>query len=375
MLFDDRPKIQRRDLFNRERELQQFLQALKTATPLTLILGMRRLGKTSLMLVGLNESKMPYLVVDARSLPIRYSWRDLYKSLETSLNEFLNRHKKVSTRIREFLGSLRGVEFEVSTKGIRVLLSWGRQERPSLSALLESLNDWAESEGKNLVIALDEAQYLRGPLSLEITRAIAYACDHCRNLLFVLTGSEVGLLHDFIGIEDPEAPLYGRVSMEIRLEKFSKHLSCQFLVAGFKEAGITPSQEFLEEAVTKLNGVVGWLTKLGARCVKYGYADRKLIGLVLEEASGLVVSELQHFLETRPLEARRRYITVLKAVAANKASWSSIKRSLEEEEAKSISDSVLYNLLESLLKASILAKSDDHYVFTDPITAHAVTKL
>jgi len=43
------------------------------SNPLTLIFGVRRSGKTSLLLVGLNEAKLPYMIIDCRDFPINPS--------------------------------------------------------------------------------------------------------------------------------------------------------------------------------------------------------------------------------------------------------------------------------------------------------------
>lgn len=42
------------------------------SNPLTLIFGVRRNGETSLP-VGLNEAKLPYMIIDCRDFPINPS--------------------------------------------------------------------------------------------------------------------------------------------------------------------------------------------------------------------------------------------------------------------------------------------------------------
>lgn len=54
----------------------------------------------------------------------------------------------------------------------------------------------------------------------------------------VVSGSQVGLLYDFLQVDDPEAPLYGRGRTEIRLTKLSKEAAEDFLERGFRQAGI-----------------------------------------------------------------------------------------------------------------------------------------
>ncbi|MGC8600538.1 MAG: ATP-binding protein, partial [Nitrososphaeria archaeon] len=55
MLFDERPKVNRSDLFDREMELNELKEKLDK--PLLLLTGIRRIGKTSVLNVFLNESK------------------------------------------------------------------------------------------------------------------------------------------------------------------------------------------------------------------------------------------------------------------------------------------------------------------------------
>ena len=68
MLFDPRPKQEKRDLFGRERELNRLLAAMGSRCPLILLLGVRRIGKTSLLKVALKEAGQPYIYLDLRIL-------------------------------------------------------------------------------------------------------------------------------------------------------------------------------------------------------------------------------------------------------------------------------------------------------------------
>lgn len=56
--------------------------------------------------------------------------------------------------------------------GNYVEISWKGRDHISLAELLDHLNE------KRLIIALDEAQRLRGPLSKEIKGAFAHSYDY-----------------------------------------------------------------------------------------------------------------------------------------------------------------------------------------------------
>ncbi|WP_297499331.1 hypothetical protein [Thermococcus sp.] len=77
--------------------------------------------------------------------------------------------------------------------------------KPDLAEILEKISSWAENEGIRVIIAFDEAQYLRFS-GIRYDSLIAYAVDNLPGITFALTGSEVGMLHDFLGLEDPKNP-------------------------------------------------------------------------------------------------------------------------------------------------------------------------
>ncbi len=63
MIFDITPKQDRKDFFDREEEIEK-LKELKT--PIILVLGLRRTGKSSLIRISLNELNLPYIYIDLR---------------------------------------------------------------------------------------------------------------------------------------------------------------------------------------------------------------------------------------------------------------------------------------------------------------------
>ena len=66
MLFDIKPKDNIKDLFGRENEILLLKRCV--IEPLTIIYGIRRTGKTSLLKSVLNSLEMPYIIIDIREL-------------------------------------------------------------------------------------------------------------------------------------------------------------------------------------------------------------------------------------------------------------------------------------------------------------------
>jgi len=51
---------------------------------------------------------------------------------------------------------------------------------------------------------------------------LAWSSDTLENVTFVVTGSEVGVLEDFLQLSDADSPLHGRARLKIKLSRFSK---------------------------------------------------------------------------------------------------------------------------------------------------------
>ncbi len=345
MYFDIRPKERREDLFDREEEIEKIKRSMDK--PLIVVSGIRRIGKTSVIKVALNEIDRPSLFIDVRGFPMNYGRKYLYSKIANALSKL--RSKSVINVLKKVRG--------VSIFGFNIELAWSGRRMVFLTELFEALDE------AGFVIVFDEAQNLRGPLSQEILSAIAYAYDNCRNLCFILSGSEAGLLYDFLGIENPDSPLYGRYFVEVTLNRFTRKQSIDFLVEGFRQAGKNIPISVIEEAVDMLDGIPGWLTFYGAKCIE-GYCNPVY---VRELAVKLAIRELKNIVKNRS----RRYKLVLKAIALGYDSWSQVKEYVESIEGKTVSKGILYKVLRGLEKMSIVSK----YRFLDPIYMEAAKRL
>jgi Predicted ATPase (AAA+ superfamily) len=142
MLFSDRPKERREELFDRDDEISELKRA--SNHPTTLVTGPRRMGKTSLLMVYSNEENMPSALVDVRSPTNSYRALSLFLHFPLFLHSY---QKLASPGVKKLLCRVKGVSFA----GFNISLSWGI--RPSLHEIMDSIN----SLGRAL-IAFDEAQ-------------------------------------------------------------------------------------------------------------------------------------------------------------------------------------------------------------------------
>lgn len=358
MLFDPKPKRRREDLYNFDEELAMLRKFF--GEPLTVVIGLRRTGKTSLILTALEEVTTPYLFIDLRSV-VR-SWREFYELLSYCLTDFLSRVSRVRG-FYEYLQRVLGVIRGVSVSGFSVEFSWGR-DRPTPIQIFTAIDSVAEEYGTKVLIVFDEIQRATGVIGSAIQSSIAYAYDHLKNISFILSGSEMGVVYRFL--KDPEAFLYGRAYLEVRTRRLSRYESIDFLERGFSELNYRVSREEVEEAVDKLDGVIGWLTY-------YGYTrvfQRRNPEEIWRDAIGLARDELNNFLMYRV--SKDRYRLVLKLLAQGVREWGKLKLELERIEGHKVSDRVLHEILHTLRSHSII---DEENRFLDPLVEEASKTL
>jgi len=128
VFFRAEPVERREELFDREREAEELERGIKRV-PITLVLGVRRVGKTSLVKAVTSGMKRVY--IDLRE----FEWRR-----EIYLDDLLDKLRLALPRDRRLLGLLSAIE-GVSVAGFEVKFRRG-DERPGLNRLLETLNEW-----------------------------------------------------------------------------------------------------------------------------------------------------------------------------------------------------------------------------------------
>jgi AAA+ ATPase superfamily predicted ATPase len=374
MYFDEVPKSDPADFFNFEEQLGKLKEWIGAGVRLAKITGLRRTGKTSLLLTGLSEVRLPYILVDGRVFAPSpsISRSELIQTMERALNEFIAREGRWRERVLRWLRGVSGME--VSLTPPKVSLRWGPPWRDAadLPGIFESLGRAAEEAGRRLVLVLDEAQEFRKIVGYDLTRILAHVYDYVKGVQVMVTGSQMGFLYEFLREDDPDSPLFGRVMPEIRMSQLDRGKALEFLKEGFKQIGITPDARLLEEAVERVDGIIGWLTYLGVQAKYAGKLDAQTLESAVEKGARLSAQEVEHFLSSHP-QARKRYLEILKVVASMEgARWSEIKAGLETRERKTIADNTFSELLQNLVKSDLVCKRDEAYFVSDPLLLRAL---
>ncbi len=367
MLFDPAPKCVRKDLFDRDVEVRRFSESVGGGGVLIVVYGVRRVGKTSLVRVGLRGSGLPHAIIDVRKIYFEFgsvSKAHIYSELARYFSENLGFFSRAEFKIKELVRRLRGFHF--SGTGVEVEPS----PKISFTDLLSHINDWARKQGTVFALAFDEAQYLRFGGNVKYDGVFAWAVDNLTNLSLIVSGSEIGVLRDFLKLSNPKAPLYGRHVEEIYVDRFSSSKSLSFLRAGFDEAGMKVPDAELRDAVSLLDGIVGWLTLYGYYRVKNKITHKEALQKTFEAGATLVMEELEKLISP----SRKRYLAILTAVSAGASTWSQIK-SATIARAGYINDKRLSDLLKTLIKHGFLAKINDEYRIPDPVVAYVIKEL
>ena len=357
MYFDARPKTRKEDLYDREKELKQFSDALPYV-PLIVISGTRRTGKTSFLNVALAEADQPYALLDLRGLPYNPSHADIIRRLEGAFNQI---DRKWFSGLSETLKHLKGV----SILGNEVSFDWSKKG-VDLPELFGKVDTWASKSKRRFIVAFDEIQLVRG--DKRIPRLFAHIVDSYRNLTLVVTGSEIGVMFDFLGLEEPESPLYGRHFVQIQMSNFAPSEAEEFLTVGFKQVELTAPSEVVHYAVQSLDGVAGWLTLFGARCLDKHSCSTEMVDEVVAEGGRLARAEA-----FKLAMVSHRYGTILNFLAkVGSANWAQIKATIEAKEERSITNSAVSNLLRTLVKMGLLSKANDRYDIADALLANGI---
>ncbi|GAB6943598.1 AAA family ATPase [Vulcanisaeta sp. JCM 14467] len=353
-LFSTEPKSSLDELFDREFEVDRFRRGLNER--LVLVLGIRRVGKSSLVLSVLNSLGIDYVFIDVRKLYDNVSRKvpaeRIYEELKASLGNL-----SIWSKIKDAIN-----EIDIALGPARVRVSASRV-RDGIARVLKAINN----VGKHVILVLDEAQYLRYS-TIGLRPLLAYTYDHLRNITMVLTGSEVGLLHDFLGLDDPSSELYGRYYYAIELKPFDREKSIEFLRRGFRELGINVEDKVLERAADELGGIVGWLVYFGRL---YPEKGEDAIEEVKELGANLVRAELEE------LFSRSQYYRyVMEAVAVlGRARWSDVLRYVMARTGAKPTNATLSRDLNNLVKMGFLTKDGEQYGIPDPIIRYAVLRL
>ncbi len=335
MYFDINPKDDEQDFYNYREELSQLREYLSSGEKLILITGLRRVGKTSLMRVVYSKLNAPKVFLNFRE----------YASARDMLNHAFEQIYVQMDPTRKVFDVLTSVEIGPLTLGLSA-------DVPTI----EDLDKELEKQNKRAYIFIDEGQCKDG-----LDDLIATYYDRTKNITFMISGSELGLIEDMFG---EDRPLFGRMRKDIIMKPLPVDKSVEFLRLGFAQLGLEYKESELEDAVNKLGGLVGWLTY-------YGYLRKdtnheRALEILIKNARVILKAELDNFLN-KQRGRKERYSLILRLLKLKPSKWNEIKEYLEFKLNKKISSARLSDYLTKLKKSGFIVEENGKYKLADPL--------
>ena len=356
MLFDINPKTKREDLFGQDYLLTSLLGNLTGKSKLIVLKGLRRTGKTSILKVALNESKLPFVLIDVRFAP--YSDRKLFLDfLSKAIIKIFDKNL-----VNRIIKKISKVSIGVGNDYLKGTLDFDIKNESDFLTVLEEANK------NKLILAFDEAQLLS---VIEFDMIIASIYDNFPNIKIILTGSEIGLLEDFLGKGNNKAPLYGRLYSELSTGRFSNDNSYNFLISGFKQYKKNISSDEIVNLIDEFDGIVGWHNYYGFLRCEEKKDHLQALASVIEIGSKITFEEFERFLGSK--KNRDKYIKILQRIMLGKNTWSKIKEDIKSK-IGTLTDAQLNKYLKDLLYHGFIDKTNDIYIVSDPLLKKGLEK-
>jgi len=357
MYFDTSPKTEKNDLFSSELILNKLIKSLKDPSKrLIVIKGLRRTGKTSLLNVALKECSVNYVKIDVRDFPF-FNYNDFVTNFINIINSHSTLNKNI---IKKIINKIEEVDLSIGYDNVKTTTKFKINNEKRIPIFLEELNNTLKKNNKTLIIAIDEVQLLK---EAKIDYLFASIYDNYKSIKLVFTGSEIGLLDEFIGVNNYDAPLYGRYFEVVETKRLRRQESYNFLKGGFSQLNKNITADEIELVVERLDGIIGWLTQYGYERSKGASFDDciyKVVNIGIE----LNRREFNNFLTTR--KEKESYVRVMSILTKGVHKWSDIKREFGKQGIK-LKDAQLSLYLKALAGYSFIEEKNSEYYITDPL--------
>lgn len=341
MYFFIEPKSKKKDFYNYDYQYNQLKKAMERKEKITAVVGVRRVGKTSLLNIIYNET---------RGLKLWLDGRIVNKPKEEIFNAI---YETVKANKPKIFGKIESLNLSAFGFGLGVKIS--KENRTEIEKQIRRAGQ--------LSIFVDEAQRMK---ITELSDVLSYFYDRLPSVSFVLSGSEIGLVEEILGVNDSEHSLYGREINKVIMNRMDESKSIDYLIKGFKQTGIDTEEDEIYEAVNELDGLIGWLTLFGyEKAIK---KSKDALKKTSELAAQIAATELNHFLKR--VKNKQLYLSLLRNTDGT--SWNELRAITGKGLRKKLNPNLFNFVLEKLVVHSFIEKRDEKYYLCDPLLRKAV---
>lgn len=357
-IFDLNPKDSRADYYGQRDKIDEIVRLLEHHSWLV-VLGPRMVGKTSIIKVAVNDLSRDYHHVYLNLWGVKSASLFL-EALAHGINESRSLYEKIKDVLK------RTEEFSIGPDSFSIKVK--KEPMTKIWNILSAVGTLKH----NTVVVLDEVQELY-PISGQVLDLLANIFNTHKNIIFVFTGSMIGLVNSLLEPKKGESPMYGRPPAKVVIQSFNHAESIKFLKTGFKEYKISLEDSKIEEAVNDLGGIAGWLTMYGNFVAVRQLEHKRALLETKKQAFKIIKSELNHFLEGKD---RVAYIQALKACTVG-ATWSDIKTAISVKKRTPVNDRKIKDTIENLLDSMYIERdeSDSRYTIIDPLVREAIKEF
>lgn len=338
-LFDLTPKDSRADFYGRRDKIDEIVGLVKNHSWIV-VLGPRMVGKTSIIKVACNDLPKDYSHVYLNLWGVK-SAGSFLQALAHGINESRTLYEKIKNVIKKTEG------FSVGPTSFSIKI-----EKEPMTRIWDVMSAMGSLKN-NTVLVLDEVQELF-PISGQVLKLLANVFNTYKNIIFVFSGSMVGLINSLLEPKSGDSPMYGRPPAKVIIQPFDPADAVKFLRTGFKQYNLPVDDSKIEEAVDDLGGTAGWLTMYGNFVAVRRLSHEKSLLETKKQAAKIIKSELNHFLEGKD---RVAYTQTLKACAFG-ASWSDIKSAISVRKHNPVNDRKIKDTIENLLDSMYIKRDE-----------------
>lgn len=338
------------------------------------LVGIRRVGKTSLML------KLAEVFREKGFIPVLISVNEI---MPLTIENFLKRYSVavanaslpdagISQKIESFLAGkwsgfadfIKNVKISVSIKELATF--WFEQSQSiekDYTQLIEktilSPEKIAQESGKKFVIFIDEFQNIK-TLSAEFLSALRENMQKTHNVGYIISGSAVGLMSQILGSK--KSPFYGFFLSE-RVEGIDEE-SAKKLLKRTKMLKVTIDDEVTNDVIKRTRSYPLYLQGFGDSCVKMALskAKKRITTKDLNECWDRMLNQLYFHFQYLESELRGKKREIMNAIATKNA-----HHLAEISKATGIGINILGTYLKRLIDEGFLVRKNGYYTFSDPV--------
>jgi len=167
------------------------------------VYGFRRVGKTSVVNVAVNDQR--YIVVKVNLMRLydpkkrRYSRPDFIRVFLEGVNEATRRYT-LGGRVVRFISNVLSVDEEtfLEFNAVKIGVRLRRFRDQDINSVIREFNQLAKDNGKTLIVVFDEAQELMKVNGLNLPSLLHDIYDYCKDTVIIFTGSMIGLVEGML---------------------------------------------------------------------------------------------------------------------------------------------------------------------------------